>query len=68
MDYWTARAELDRHKDVAREGAFERACLLARKAKAWIVIGMPYNDDDLLTSPAQQIQALTDRLSTDACR
>ena len=35
------------------------------KTKAWIVIGTPDYYDDLLTLPAQQIQAMKDQ-STDA--
>ena len=44
----------------------ERACLVTGKAKAWIVFGMPDNDDDLLTALAQQIQAMTEQSSADA--
>ena len=61
----STEAEFQRHKGVLRERAFERARLLARKAKAWIIIGMPDNDDDPLTPLAQQIQAMADQSSTD---
>ena len=52
-------------KGVFEAGVFERECLRAGKTKAWIVVGMPDNYDDLLTPLAQQIQAMMNQSSTD---
>ena len=44
--------------------AFERVGCLPGKAESWIVVGVPNDDDDLLTATSQQLQSVPNQSST----
>src|ERR1035441_2001011 len=56
--------EFHRHESVGREWALKRARLLSGKTKARIIVRVSENEDNVLSLPAQQIQATSNELSS----
>jgi hypothetical protein len=56
--------KLNSHESLCWKRAFERVGFLPGKPVSWIVVGVPNDDDDLLTSTSQQLQSVPNQSST----
>ena len=57
------RTKLDRHESLRGKRTFERLRFLRGETESRIVVGMPDDDGDLLTSISQQLQSMVNQLS-----